>query len=846
MKKNFLFLFISLCFLHAVSGKSRSIPEAKLLVSQFMNQSVKGMEKTSTDISSTLTLSYTSMDKEAPASGKAYYYIFNKGNDNGYIIISADDRTKTILGYTNEGNFDFSVLPVNVKEWLNFYENEIKSLPDSTLQTTMSKSHVIKKVNSTEEYLKPLAPLLGTISWNQNYPYNNQCPVINASTNEKAITGCVATGMAQVMKYYNWPKYGTGTGKYTISSLGISKQVNITGTQYDWSNMNNTYSRSSNSDQINAVATLMYNCGVAVSMDYGKSSSASVTNMALALINNFGYDSNLQIYNRDYYTRSEWTGMLNRELNSSRPVLFSGNSDNSGHLFVCDGYDLNGLYHFNWGWGGKSNGYYEISALDTENEGTYSSTIGFNNYQTIIVGLQKPVTNSSPTYLINTTQPLTCSSGSVLNTGSFTVTGNGIFNFGINSFTGDVGLALYDDKGLVQVLQSNPVSELESYYGWSEYPVITSIPAGTAGGIYKLYFVYKSSTENDWQIMRGKVGTANYLDIVVSNTSVKINSPGASETTLTLNSLNLIGNLYQNTTGRFSVSITNKGNEYNSILGIKLKSTANDSISQLVNSESVNIASGETRTLEFNGKIALDPGEYNVSVVYDSLNDNTTAEVFSQLGLSLPVTVLKVPTEEPALSLSGMISFPDSATVDNSDIVLSAKIKNSTGLFDNKLIVFAFPPSGGNSIAYFGYQNVILDSNEEETITFRGSLDLLPGNYQLGVYYLNSGGGWTNISPATYSYIPYTVAGNLTSGTGQFSTLSLEIYPNPVSDIINIRTDHPVKRIFITDLYGKQLKSFIPELNNLSSIDVNDLHSGTYLIKVQTENETKVDKFFKK
>jgi hypothetical protein len=847
VRKNFLLLFISFCFVNAVSAKDRTVSEAIQLVSQFMHPTVEGLQKAPAAINSTLSLSYTSLSKEAATSGKVLYYVFNKGNNNGYVIISGDDRAKTILGYTDEGDFDITELPVNVKGWLDFYDDEIKSLSESIPQSDESITSTISKVTAvTDDNLKPIAPLLGNIKWNQNYPYNNQCPVINTSTGERAATGCVATGMAQVMKYYKWPVQGTGTSTYTISSLGVTKSVDLANAPYDWGNMTDTYSTSSANAQINAIATLMYQCGVAVNMDYGRSSSASTSNMASALINNFGYDSNLQLYNRDYCTRSEWISLLNTELNLSRPVLYSGNSDYGGHLFVCDGYNSNGLYHFNWGWGGNANGYYEISALDTDNPGTILSTVGFNINQSIVVGLQKPNANSTPTFLMNTTQPLTCSTSSVTRTGSFTITGNGIFNFGVNTFSGDVGLGLFDDTGLVQVIQSKPVTDLGSNYGWSEYPVQASIPAGTSNGIYKLYFIYKATSETEWKIIKGKVGTANFIHVVISNSAVTIHDPSSSEASLELDSLKVTGNLYQNKTGRFSVTVTNNGNEYNSILGINLTSATNGSVSQLVNTELVNIASGETRTMEFDGKITVDPGKYNITAVYDSLNDNSTANTLSQFGDSIPVNVLKAPTEEPVLTLTRMISFPNSTSVEKNDVSLSAKIKNNAGYFENKLIAYVFSPAGGNAIANFGYQNAILDTNEEETITFSGSLDLSPANYQIGIYYLNSSGTWKIISPSTFSLIPFTIVEDITAVNNQFSTQHLEIYPNPVPDILQVITDQPIRRIFITDLFGKQLKTFDSEMSDHVSIDVNDLPSGTYLIKVQTQNEIENGKFFKK
>lgn len=849
MKKYLLFFSFFVCFFPTlIFSKNRTVAEASQLAGQFLNQSVSELKKVPSAVNSTLTLTYTSASTDAVKSGKVFYYVFNKGNDNGYVIISGDDRAKTILGYTDDGHFDISVLPANVKYWLGFYESELKSLPDSDILTiNYSDSSVLKtKRMSANQYLTTIYPLLGDIKWNQDSPYNLICPVINSSTGERAVTGCVATGMAQVMKYYNWPVQGAGSNSYTSTTLKLSSSVDFSKTHYDWNNMTNTYSSSSSAIQDTAVATLMYHCGVAVNMDYGQSSSASTQKMALALINNFGYDSNLQLYSRDYYTRSEWANFLNMELNASHPVLFSGQASDGGHLFVCDGYDSNGLYHFNWGWGGVSNGYYEISALDPNNQGIGGTPGGFNSYQTIVVGLQKPSTTSTPIYLLYASKPPTCVTTSISRTGSFIVTGNQIYNMGVNTFNGSVGLALYNDNGLVQVIKSITINGLGSYYGWSALNMTsTTIPAGIANGSYKLYFVYKASTESNWQILRGKVGTANYFNVGVSTSAVTINAATNVFPVLTLDSLSVTGNLYQNKTGRISATITNTGAEYNSTIGILVKSTTDNTISQFISTEVIDIASGETRSINFTGTVTVAPGQYSVSTQYDGTNDYSTSTTLLQLGSALTLNVLATPTLDPNLTLTNSISFPNPLMVDKSNAVLSATIKNTSGFFDNKIIAFIFPAAGGSSLMYIGYQEAIFDTNEERTVTFSGPIDLTPAQYKVAVYYLNASSAWVRISPSNYSVSNFTLV-DIQTATFFPTATGFEIYPNPVNDILILKTDLLLKRIVITDLLGKQLKSVNPTNSDLISVPVGDLKSGTYLIRVETDNEFKMAKFIKK
>ena len=258
MKRILLLFFVFVCFSNILTAKKRTVAEATQLAGLFINSSSSGTQKVPSITGFKLTLVYSSLKQKLSSENDAYYYVFEKGNDAGYVIVSGDDRAKTILGYTDEGHFDISALPENLKYWLSFYENEIKSLPDISVQTTVNDTNTLSKVKSiSTSTLSAVAPLLGNIKWNQGSPYNNFCPVVDSINNVKAVTGCVATGMAQVMKYYNWPIQGTGSNSYITTTLKIAQSIDFSQTQYDWSNMSDTYSASSTKVQNDAVATLM-------------------------------------------------------------------------------------------------------------------------------------------------------------------------------------------------------------------------------------------------------------------------------------------------------------------------------------------------------------------------------------------------------------------------------------------------------------------------------------------------------------------------------------------------------------------------------------------------------------
>ena len=849
MKKIFLLFTLAFCFVMFISAKSRNKTEASQIASQFIKKSVSGLMKVSSTTTSELTLAYTSLNSNSTnATSKALYYVFNKGNNMGYVIVSGDNRAKTILGYTDEGNFDVSTLPVNAKEWLAFYDNELKSLPDSnsmTISYTPSSTSIAKaKSTKVAELLSTsVNPLLGGIKWDQGAPYNNLCPVINSTTAAKAVTGCVATGMAQVMRYHKWPVTGTGTNTYTTSTLKIPLTLNFSTTTFDWNNMTETYNSSSTTAQNAAVAALMYNCGVSVSMDYNQTSNSSSFSMAIALKNNFGYDANLQYYTRDYYTRAEWVNLLKTELSAARPVLYRGATNDAGHLFVCDGYDSNGLFHFNWGWSGASNGYYQISALDPDNQGIGSSVGGYNGGQGIVTGVQKPTTSSVPVYLMYTSQALIASADSVTRSSSFSVTAKNTYNMGVNTFVGSVGIALYTTSGtFIQLLTSSKTS-LATYYGWSTLLQNATLPTSIANGNYRIYYVYKATADNSWQIVRGKIGTPNYLNVTVKPLYVCFKTPTDVYPSLTLNSLSTSGNLYQNKTGRFNVSITNNGAEYNSLIGIYLHSNT-DTTYQLVNYETINLAAGETRNLTFTGTISLNPEQYTLAVMYDKGNNVSVMTQYYSLGSTQTIDILPEPTGTPNLTLSSIITFPNSANVDKYGTTLTAQITNTTGFFDNKLIAFIFPYAGGGSLTYLGYQSAVFDINEQKTVSFSGSIDITPGQYKIAIYYLNASGSWTRILPSTYSALDFTLVDNKTD-IHSLNADGFEMYPNPVNDVLKLKSDALIKRVLITDLIGKQMEIIKSADSELLSVDVSTLKPGAYVIKVETDNDVRTGKFIK-
>ena len=298
----------------------------------------------------------------------ASYYIFNAKNNGGFVIVSGDNRTDVILGYSDTGNLDLEKMPENVRWWLDCYTKAIKQI--------RHHGDAVRRAEMKGER-QTVAPLLKT-RWNQRTPYNGKCPMVNGI---QCITGCVATAVAQIMKYYNSPTSSKATYQYRTLTNKITMKALPT-TDFAWDKMLDTYYGSYTEEEADAVATLMQYCGCALSMDYDvDGSGADSTPVCDAMEYFFGYDEGIKKVYRKDYSADDWDELVYNELAKGYPVYYSGwTNNNSGHAFVCDGYDK-GFFHINWGWGGAYDGHFKLSVLypytdsydAIEHEGGYAS-----------------------------------------------------------------------------------------------------------------------------------------------------------------------------------------------------------------------------------------------------------------------------------------------------------------------------------------------------------------------------------------------------------------------------------------------------------------------------------------
>ena len=385
MKKNFL-LLLSLMLLLSVSAIAgpRSYQQAKAIAQR--QAAMLGIEMDAEVAASAKAAPRMSVSSAVSPSATCYY-VFANGEDKGFTIVSGDDRMPEVVGYSAQGTYDPDHLPANYVGFMKAYQETVEALLKGDAQVSGGLAEA-RQWRAERAGSAAVAPLLDGIKWDQREPYNNMCPLYEGTN--RSVTGCVATAMAQVMMYYQYPKELKTTIKaYNTQTYGIQIPEISSGATYDWDNMLPDYSKSDySSAQADAVAKLMYHCGAAVKMNYGPSSGANVTPAILATY--FGYDADLmQDLTRTVFTLQQWMTLIDNELKAKRPILYSGQSSDGGHEFVCDGSDGKGLYHINWGWGGYQDGYFDLTILQPQKGGAGSGSAvdGYNRNCSMIIGI---------------------------------------------------------------------------------------------------------------------------------------------------------------------------------------------------------------------------------------------------------------------------------------------------------------------------------------------------------------------------------------------------------------------------------------------------------------------------
>lgn len=453
------------------------------------------------------------LNKQQSTTSSRGYYVFPHDGNCGYTIVSGDDRMPEIVGYSTTDTYSEENMPDGMKHLMQAYEAMATALAngDAKAERCLAEKEALA-ADST--YRQPrVAPLLADVAWGQSEPYNNLCPMYDGQ--RRTVTGCVATAMAQLMMYYKYPQtLKSDIPAYQTSSYQLNMPLVSAGERYDWDNMLPQYSGSAyTAAQANAVAKLMYHCGLSAKADHGPSTGAWCT--PYVLVKYWGYDPDVikHLY-REKFSLREWTAILDAELQASRPVYYTGCSTTSGgHAFLCDGADGNGLYHINWGWSGWNNGYFDITVLNSDYSGAESATApadGYNYTCKMIVGIM-PDNGVADAPLI-VTPLLTADENEWVGCDLLTTEradANGTFRLSIaaefgnyekTAFDGYAGVGLKDESGIYLPLSTSKIylggmGEYGSYYSEPlRFKIDYSFPEGRT----RIYQIYSTDGET-WQ-----------------------------------------------------------------------------------------------------------------------------------------------------------------------------------------------------------------------------------------------------------------------------------------------------------------------------------------------------------
>lgn len=750
------FTFLATIWLALVAAASPVTPDQALKVAnQFMSQHRAGVTLKPSPISKSTKM----MAGGHATATQADYYIFNSYNNQGYVIVSGDDRTTQVLGYSDSGNFDPDHVPVNMQEWLDSYARQIESL---------DMLGITAGANAPRPTRNSISPLI-TSHWDQAGPYWNHCPEFmdideNGDTvGELAYTGCVATSMAQIMNYYKHPQRCTQIIPSYIVTFYWQEEYGAFETDpldpifFDWDNMRDNYTGAETDAEKDAVAWLMLYAGSAAHMQYGvNASSTSDPYIPTALNDYFNYDAKL-VYRSDY-DQQEWEEMIYQELAAGRPMIYNGRAGSGGgHSFVCDGYAYGDYYHINWGWGGLGDGYFVLSVLNpyAGGIGAASSSEGYNIDQTAIIGIL-PGYSGVP---VEEDHRLTVFNMYYTGTRTFERSEDGSFKLNKRRYikvTGEDhindgtkylrGIALYDNQdNFIDIIA-------QTYYGssyisitdsWPETQSSVSYPFGQGlpNGTYKIKPVCSIPGSNVWDPMIDS--DRFYVEATINGDWVTL----TDHPIVDLEAINFefTGGEKVGSAEQCHVTVKNKSNDrFSGRLFLFVDNENIDEYGEYTTVVETEIPAGGTKVVTFN----FTPRNAGTKSAHLGIHDTTWDGAIPGTG---------------SVNIAGSVTYPMNLTVDinaigaSEDMVIyDSYIKfkvdvtnhNTEGEYNRYILapLFIVDNNRGEMVTYLS-RNVNIPAGETQTFYFEFDNLAFGSVYALNIYGRNENDSTKNLVP---------------------------------------------------------------------------------------------------
>lgn len=707
-----LFLFFSLALLSGAGAAARSLTPSEAL-GRVTGQAVVHVSRSASAPALVMTVG----TDDTPS-----LYVFNRP-EGGWMIVSADDVAAPVIAYNDSGAIDPENLPENFRGWLEESSRQIRMASDSG-----AEPYAVSRSSDRE----PIAQMLTTV-WDQKAPFNDCCPMV---ANKRTYTGCVATAMAQVMKYYNWPKQAGENANITYTWRGgpadtPTLSADFSNFRFDWDNMVDSYFAGYTSVQSEAVAKLMQACGYSVEMMYSTVASAAFNEkVGNALVTYFDYDAGLHNEPRELYTTAEWEQMVYDNLKECGPMVYWG-TGSVGHCFVCDGYKGDGYFHFNWGWTGNSDGYYLLDALNPAYVGTGGGTGGYNSSQGALFGA-KP-SDGKPAERRYT---FTCSGfANVTVQGTFLTIDGEFKNRSPYNVDGKAVYLIYNEDGteLVTTVGDFTLPSSFSNYGPDSncYKLMGSIPSTALGeGTYRVYpgirvdgkdYVFRTPcSEPDYIIYKREKNGSSY-----TNTATL---PSVGE--MVVEDLSTNGDFYVGSNIKVSGVARFTGNAESELY----------LLAALVDSEGNVLTTADGATIKFTpeGKpfefisswfrnYTVNPGKHTFALVY---MDNFTYEY--KIMASCEVTVSPYVYGEYEIK---SLDVANSSAVDPMAISLTGTVLGLAGVAEDNYLYFGIKDASDKTILT---KNVKLYVTAGNTATLRATVslpDAKPGEVYTAYFY---------------------------------------------------------------------------------------------------------------
>ncbi len=739
-RKHYLSLLAALLATGGMSAAPVSPEEAMAKAREFVGASVRS-NKMRKAPKANLKLAHTFKSEQ---TSTPLLYAFNRGDQDGYVLVSADNRLPDVIGYSSTGHFDAGQLPLNMQSMIASWENQINWLLE----------HDDAKVLAPKAPDFPIAPLL-TSTWDQGDPYNRQCPNVtqytqfgDANGKGPAAVGCVATALGQIMYHHQWPEVGTGSVSYVSKGDDtVNVNVNFEGHEYDWSKMLPSLDKYSDSEAIEQVSTLLFHVGAAFESIYGASTGATDVSVAPALKKYFGYDNGVSYRLRDFYTEEEWSDILFEELSNNRPVAYGGvTKKKEGHFFVLDGIDDLGYYHVNWGWSGMEDGYYLLTLLEPGQQGIggASSGTGFQYFQNMITGIQKPGATPSLEQYNFTSDYLTSNTKTVDRLGTAVLTANEVWNNSATPCTANLGFALINSEG--EIVYRQWVKEAEEYgiaFGEETLKCSFVIPAEIEEGVYTVRPIYQISADDysTDRFIQVPAGRNDRYTATVTENKITYATVGSYKLTM-LDVEADTGTIVSGVPTKFTVKLRNDGSEFHGYVQLRLFINGKDKVFGKTDLPKkavfVNIPGNCESELEFTATLDV-PGSSNYVFRLwgnEQMLDEDGYFMNAKNLCSKTGFTIEGPALPPVLSLADdlMVTSAVNGVVPFNDLSLKAYIENEGGEWTGTLRVAVWEPTAWREpVGYIEYPNITIAGETEMWVDLTGGT--FPEGVEIGEEY---------------------------------------------------------------------------------------------------------------